>query len=131
MAIEPTIFIAFASLVISLIIAVFNIWRANKADNKEGSSQLTTVIVQLESIKEDTREIKADLKFVPTFSTGKVYLVKKNSAETETLPTVKIKEAYAKAGGKVSCISESSTDIMQRIEILEEQILTLYGESNG
>ena len=38
--------------------------------------------------------------FVPTFSTGKVYLVKKNSAETETLPTVKIKEAYAKAGGK-------------------------------
>ena len=48
--------------------------------------------------------------FVPTFSTGKVYLVKKNSAETETLPTVKIKEAYAKAGGKVSCISESSTD---------------------
>ena len=27
-------------------------------------------------------------------------MVKKNSAETETLPTVKIKEAYAKAGGK-------------------------------
>ena len=64
MAIEPTIFIAFASLVISLIIAVFNIWRANKADNREDSSQLTTVIVQLESIKEDTREIKADLKDV-------------------------------------------------------------------
>lgn len=64
MAIEPTIFIAAASLVISLIIAVFNIWRANKADNREDSSQLTTVIVQLESIKEDTREIKADLKDV-------------------------------------------------------------------
>lgn len=66
MAIEPTIFIAFASLVISLIIAVFNIWRANKADNKEDSSQLTTVIVQLESIKEDTREIKSDLRDVKT-----------------------------------------------------------------
>ena len=64
MAIEPTIFIAAASLVISLIIAVFNIWRANKADNREDSSQLTTVIVQLESIKEDTREIKSDLRDV-------------------------------------------------------------------
>ena len=47
MSIEPTIFIAAASLVISLIIAVFNIWRANKADNREDSAQLTTVIVQL------------------------------------------------------------------------------------
>ncbi len=64
MSIEPTIFIAAASLIISLIIAVFNIWRANKADNKEDSSQLTTVIVQLESIKEDTREIKSDLRDV-------------------------------------------------------------------
>lgn len=64
MSIEPTIFIAAASLVISLIIAIFNIWRANKADNKEDSSQLTTVIVQLESIKEDTREIKSDLRDV-------------------------------------------------------------------
>lgn len=64
MSIEPTIFIAGASLIISLIIAVFNIWRANKADNKEDSSQLTTVIVQLESIKEDTREIKSDLQDV-------------------------------------------------------------------
>ena len=64
MSIEPTIFISAASLIISLIIAVFNIWRANKADNKEDSSQLTTVIVQLESIKEDTREIKSDLRDV-------------------------------------------------------------------
>ena len=62
MEIEPTIFIAFASLVISLIIAVFNIWRANKADNKADSSELTTVIVKLESISEDTREIKADMR---------------------------------------------------------------------
>lgn len=54
MSIEPTIFIAAASLVISLIIAVFNIWRANRADNREDSAQLTTVIVQLESIKEET-----------------------------------------------------------------------------
>ena len=64
MAIEPTIFIAFASLVISLIIAVFNIWRANKADNKEDSAQLTTVIVKLESISDDTKEIKGDLRDV-------------------------------------------------------------------
>lgn len=64
MSIEPTIFISAASLIISLIIAIFNIWRANKADNKEDSSQLTTVIVQLESIKEDTREIKSDLRDV-------------------------------------------------------------------
>ena len=64
MSIEPTIFISAASLIISLIIAVFNIWRANKADNKEDSAQLTTVIVQLESIKEDTREIKSDLRDV-------------------------------------------------------------------
>lgn len=62
--IDPTIFIAAAALIISLIMAVFNIWRANKAANKEDSSQLTTVIVQLESIKEDTREIKNDLRDV-------------------------------------------------------------------
>lgn len=62
MAIEPTIFIAFASLVISLIIAVFNIWRANKADNKEDSAQLTTVIVQLESIKESKITLNGLLK---------------------------------------------------------------------
>lgn len=62
--IEPTIFIAAASLIISLIIAVFTIWQTNKKANKEDSSQLTTVIVQLESIKEDTREIKNDLRDV-------------------------------------------------------------------
>lgn len=59
---DPTIFIAAAALLISLIMAVFNIWQANKKANKEDSSQLTTVIVQLESIKEDTREIKNDLR---------------------------------------------------------------------
>ena len=62
MAIEPTIFIAAASLIISLIIAVFNIWRANKADNKADSSELTTVIVKLEGIHEDTKEIKSDMR---------------------------------------------------------------------
>ena len=62
MSIEPTIFIAAASLIISIILTVFNIWRANKADNKADSSELTTVIVKLEGIHEDTREIKADLK---------------------------------------------------------------------
>lgn len=62
MAIEPTIFIAFASLVISLIIAVFNIWRAN--------TDLTLELI-------------------------------------------------------------GYNDIMRRIKILEEQILTLYGENNG
>lgn len=52
MSIEPTIFIAAASLVISLIIAVFNIWRANKADNKEDSRE----------IKVDLKDVKAELK---------------------------------------------------------------------
>jgi len=62
--IDPTIFIAAASLIISLIIAVFTIWQANKKANKEDSSQLTTVIVKLENINEDTREIKSDLRDV-------------------------------------------------------------------
>jgi peptidoglycan hydrolase CwlO-like protein len=62
--IEPTTFIAAVSLIISLIIAVFNIWRTNKTANKEDSSQLTTVIVKLENIGNDVSEIKTDLRDV-------------------------------------------------------------------
>lgn len=62
--IEPTTFIAAVSLFISLIIAVFNIWRTNKTANKEDSSQLTTVIVKLENIGNDVSEIKTDLRDV-------------------------------------------------------------------
>lgn len=62
--IEPTTLIAAVSLIISLIIAVFNIWRTNKTANKEDSSQLTTVIVKLENIGNDVSEIKTDLRDV-------------------------------------------------------------------
>ena len=59
-----TTIIAALSLIVSLIIAIYNIWRGSKKDNKADSSQLTTVIVKLENISDDTREIKSDLRDV-------------------------------------------------------------------
>lgn len=48
----------------SLLIAVFALYRNIKGDTKTDAGQLTTLIVKLEGIADDTKEIKGDIKEV-------------------------------------------------------------------
>ncbi|MCR4833107.1 MAG: hypothetical protein K5900_05995 [Butyrivibrio sp.] len=62
--IEITTVISFCSLLIAATVAVTNIRRNSKADDKNEATQLTTVIVKLENIGDDIRDIKKDIKEV-------------------------------------------------------------------
>lgn len=48
----------------SLLIAAFALYRNLKGDTKTDAGQLTTLIVKLEAINDDTKEIKGDMKDV-------------------------------------------------------------------
>ena len=61
---EITTVISFCSLLIAATVAVTNIRRNSKADDKNEATQLTTVIVKLENIGDDIRDIKKDIKEV-------------------------------------------------------------------
>lgn len=50
--------------ILSFIVAAFALYRNLKGDTKQDAGQLTTLIVKLESISEDTKEIKGDIKDV-------------------------------------------------------------------
>ena len=49
---------------LSLLIAAFALYRNVKGDTKQDAGQLTTLIVKLEAINNDTKEIKSDIKDV-------------------------------------------------------------------
>lgn len=50
--------------VFSCLIAAVALWRNLKGDTKANANEMTTVIVKLETINENTKEIKADIKDV-------------------------------------------------------------------
>lgn len=50
--------------VLSAVIAFFALYRNLKGDTKQDAGQLTTVIVKLENISDDVREVKSDIKDV-------------------------------------------------------------------
>lgn len=50
--------------VTSCLIAGVALWRNLKGDTKANANEMTTVIVKLETINENTKEIKADIKDV-------------------------------------------------------------------
>lgn len=50
--------------IISCIVAALALYRNVKGDTKQDAGQLTTLIVKLESINDDTKEIKGDIKDV-------------------------------------------------------------------
>ncbi len=50
--------------IISCVVAVLALYRNFKGDTKTDVGQLTTLIVKLEAIGEDTKEIKSDIKDV-------------------------------------------------------------------
>ena len=64
MTIEVSIAIAGVSLAFAIFQGISNMKRNNRKDAQADASQLTTVIVKLENIGNDIREMKDDLRSV-------------------------------------------------------------------
>lgn len=50
--------------VIALLISAAALWRNLRSDTRDDQSEMTTVIVKLETINENVKEVKADIKDV-------------------------------------------------------------------
>lgn len=57
-----TITVSIIALVISAVSVFTNMRRANKKDDKDASAQMTTVIVKLENIGDDIKDVKTDVR---------------------------------------------------------------------
>lgn len=64
MTIEIAIVLSASSLIFSIISGVSGMKRNARTEDKNDASQLTTVIVKLENIGNDIKEIKTDLRDV-------------------------------------------------------------------
>lgn len=64
MKVEVTILISALSLLIALIVAIVNIRNSNSTNDRQAATQITTLIVKLESIAEGINEIKSDMRNV-------------------------------------------------------------------
>lgn len=62
MTVEFSLVLATISLAFGILGTVAGIKRSEKHDNKEDAAQLTTVIVKLENIGDDVKEIRGDMK---------------------------------------------------------------------
>lgn len=62
MTIEVAFLISIVSVFFTFIFGLNGMRRNQKADDKREQSEMTTVIVKLESISSDTNEIKNDIK---------------------------------------------------------------------
>ena len=62
MSIEIALVISILSVFFAIFFGAINTRRNQKADDKREQSDMTTVIVKLESISSDTNEIKNDIK---------------------------------------------------------------------
>ena len=62
MSIEVTLLISIIAAICSVISTIWNIRRNNAADSKKEASEMTTVIVKLETISNGVSEIKADIR---------------------------------------------------------------------
>ena len=60
--IELSTVISIISLSIAAIVCVTNLRRNNRADDRKDATELTAVIVKLENINDDTKEIKNELR---------------------------------------------------------------------
>lgn len=52
--------------VIALLISAAALWRNLRGDTKQDQSEMTTVIVKLETINDNVKEVKTDIKDVKT-----------------------------------------------------------------
>lgn len=64
MTVEVALVISFVSLAFGIISSVSTIKRNARTDDRKDASELTTVIVKLENIGNDIKEIKTDLRDV-------------------------------------------------------------------
>ena len=62
MTIEVALLVSIISVFAAICFGLANMRRNQKADDKREQSDMTTVIVKLESIRVDTNEIKNDIK---------------------------------------------------------------------
>ncbi len=62
MTIEVALLLSFLSIFFAIFFGAISMRRNQKADDKREQSDMTTVIVKLESISADTNEIKNDIK---------------------------------------------------------------------
>ena len=66
MSVEVALLISIVSVFFAIIFGLSNLRRNQKADDRREQSDMTTVIVKLESIRVDTNEIKNDIKSLKT-----------------------------------------------------------------
>ena len=64
MTIEISIFIAILSVFFSGLVAISGLNRNSKKDIKNDTTQLTTVIVKLENIGSDIKDLKNDMRLM-------------------------------------------------------------------
>ena len=62
MTVEIGVVISVISLIISIVVGVSGMKRNARNDDKKDASELTTVIVKLENIGNDIKDIKTDLR---------------------------------------------------------------------
>ena len=62
MTIEVALLVSIISVFAAICFGLANMRRNQKADDKREQSDMTTVIIKLESIRVDTNEIKNDIK---------------------------------------------------------------------
>ncbi len=62
MTIELCLIISILAVIVSIIMAIFNITKASKKDNKQEAATLTTVIVKLDLLGNTLTEMKAQLQ---------------------------------------------------------------------
>ena len=64
--IDLSTLISIVSVSIAAIVCVANLRRNNKAEDRKDATELTAVIVKLENINDDTKEIKSELRNIRT-----------------------------------------------------------------
>lgn len=66
MTIEVALLISILAVTCSIVSTVLNIKRNNAADSKKEATEMTTVIVKLETISNGVSEIKSDIRNIKT-----------------------------------------------------------------
>jgi len=64
MTIDVPVLISGLSLIVAIIVAISTIRSRNSTDDKREASQITTLIVKLETIADGVNEIKSDMRSV-------------------------------------------------------------------
>lgn len=62
MTVEISLIISILSVVVSIIVAIFNIARTSKKETKQDASTLTTIIVKLDLLSSNMIELKAQMQ---------------------------------------------------------------------